>query len=595
MVDGVPPPPPANNAARPNAPLPADVAQARPQGGQTGAPQTAIPNQALNQPPQIRVSAEQAAQIAQQLSTNPQTFLPRAAEIVELRPLPPALTQQVTLTQPQQPVQNAALQQTLQLASALLNLNLNAPSTPSPLENLITILNQQQALPPPASALTQNITTQSNQFSQTTPNIQLLNIQSTESGGQGSQIPLTASQSESLRSFSAPAANNITLNTTSLLQSSTFTLPQSFSAQINQVNLPAPQIVQTAAENVQTNQTQQTAQASQQSTHITQSNLSAGQLNATLQGATPNALPVIGFEGISASALYVLSGEQESALQTFSRALPEGTQIQLTPQVGSSQSATLNQATGPIPLLAGLSASTNPFAPGAWPIMYEVQQALLQSVPQAAQAMSNVTPSPAAQPTQFGAAVMFFVSAVRSGDVQSWLGDRALDVLRTAGRGDLGARAGQEAGLLGRLIGSEQTNPGQDWRGIALPVMHEDEIQKMMLHYRNEDSEGEGAEAGKSKQTRFIFDLSLDRMGPVQLDGLFRPGAGPEQSDGRLDVILRTEELFSEASRQKMRQLYFEALKQTNVTGELSFQFTPEQWVKINSKPDSSEHYAGDV
>ena len=62
-------------------------------------------------------------------------------------------------------------------------------------------------------------------------------------------------------------------------------------------------------------------------------------------------------------------------------------------------------------------------------------------------------------------------------------------------------------------------------------------------------------------------------MGKVQIDGLFRPA--------RLDVIVRTQSPFSQSMTQDMRATYARALRETGVTGELSFQNQPGQWVTI--------------
>jgi len=52
---------------------------------------------------------------------------------------------------------------------------------------------------------------------------------------------------------------------------------------------------------------------------------------------------------------------------------------------------------------------------------------------QAANAFAAMTPSPA-NAAQFGPAVMFFVAAMRSGDVSGWLGNKAIDALQKSGK-----------------------------------------------------------------------------------------------------------------------------------------------------------------
>jgi hypothetical protein len=70
----------------------------------------------------------------------------------------------------------------------------------------------------------------------------------------------------------------------------------------------------------------------------------------------------------------------------------------------------------------------------------------------------------------------------------------------------------------------------------------------------------------QGKQTRFIFDLSLDALGKVQLDGLFRAK--------RLDLIVRTLTPFSLPMQQDMRRIYSGDARRDQHHGR---SFVPEQ------------------
>lgn len=530
----------------------------------------------------IQISQQQADALADKLTRNPQTQLPKASEVVQLKTLPPSLATQI---------------QTPQTAPTAVT-NLNAQNlnqvppvtvTETPAETLIALLKTaisnaaqpsvQNSFVPPQTIAQQTAPQPTLQF--LTPNPDLTDVDTPQ--------PLQRA-SESIAPFQTQSAQpltplqNLQVLTQDLQTPLPLKLPESFSAKIDLVTLPQPQI--TAAEDA-TQSARPDVQA--KPSGITDSNIKIGQLSATLEGATPNALPVISFaqsDG-TASSLYVLEHADETPLKDFSARVPIGSQIQITPNLNASEASTAQIQ------LQALPAQFSIFTPGQWPAMEEIQQALIRAVPQAAQAMNAMTPSPTQATQQFGNAVMFFVSAMRTGDLQNWMGERALDTLRQIGRGDLSTRLSAEGALMSR--GEQAATGTTDWRSLPLPMLHEQQIDKVMLHYRHEDQNEDAEQAKGNKQTRFIFDLNLDRMGPVQLDGLFRPGEGPSHQGGRLDIILRTEENFSQAARQKMRELYANGLKQTEITGELSFQQDATHWVKINANPAASEHFAGDV
>src|SRR5690606_20854458 len=106
-------------------------------------------------------------------------------------------------------------------------------------------------------------------------------------------------------------------------------------------------------------------------------------------------------------------------------------------------------------------------APEPWPLMNDIHQALAQIMPQAAQALGNMTPAPN-NPAQLGPAALFFLAAVRVGDLTQWLGGNAVDALRRGGKSGLLNRLSQEGSTLNRLAADPVS---QDWRALSLPLM----------------------------------------------------------------------------------------------------------------------------
>lgn len=288
-------------------------------------------------------------------------------------------------------------------------------------------------------------------------------------------------------------------------------------------------------------------------------NHKAGEIPGIVAGLTPQKLPVIAlFNPATNSEMFFIMHVPGGSV------LP-GTEITLLPQQPLQTS---------MPITATVTLAPMPsyfLTPEPWPVMDEIYQTLAQIMPRAAQAMSNMTPSPQ-NPAQLGPAALFFIAAVRGGDLTQWLGNNAVDALRRGGKAGLLGRLGQEGSALNRLASEPVAN---DWRAMSLPMLFENQMHKVALYYKN-DSESQQKDQ-QGKQTRFIFDLSLDALGKVQLDGLFRAK--------RLDLIVRTLTPFSLAMQQDMRRIYSGALGETSITGDLSFQNSPAQWVTIT--PDN--------
>lgn len=236
---------------------------------------------------------------------------------------------------------------------------------------------------------------------------------------------------------------------------------------------------------------------------------------------------------------------------------------QSLPQILPVPGATTTSATAP----------ANPLTGWTWPALDDAVAILTQSMPQAqmAQTLANVLPSPA-KPNVIPPAMQFFIAAIQSGDIASWFGDKAISALRrdTARGGDVLTRLTEDVNSLGRSMDT----PAQDWKGVAIPLVWQNEIQKIHLYYKHQGGEKQDDEQERGEgSTRFIFDLNLNRLGDIQLDGLMK--------SRRLDLILRTGTMFSHSMQTAMREKYQNVLESGNLTGDLVFQNRMDQWVKV--------------
>lgn len=257
-------------------------------------------------------------------------------------------------------------------------------------------------------------------------------------------------------------------------------------------------------------------------------------------------------------------------MQTPAGTIPPGTQVQLLPLMQQAHHPAMQPASSSLPapafeLMGGWT----------WPAFDEAAQILAQAAAHdpAVQVLNAILPRPAS-PAQMTPALLFFIAAVQSGDMPGWMGDKAINTLRREGlRG---------ADALGRLtrdfsgLSKMQTEPlSQDWRGMAIPMLVQGEIQKIYLYYRHQGGEREeDGEESKERSTRFIFDLNLSRLGDVQLDGLMK--------GRRLDLILRTHAPFSHAMQATMRRKYLDVLEAGSLSGDLAFQTRKDQFVKVD-------------
>lgn len=294
----------------------------------------------------------------------------------------------------------------------------------------------------------------------------------------------------------------------------------------------------------------------------------AGMLAAQVRGITAQNFPVL---SVSFPALNAV---QDFVMQFPAADMIAGTPVTVQPQPGTALPVQAAAALAPFTPLPELMVT------GLWPALDDAFQALQAAAPQAAQIMAQTAiphPGSAAAAPRMPAVIMMFVAAMQGGDLQGWLGEKTIDSLRRIGKADIISRINRDGAAIGRLTAAD--TPGaapQDWRSLPVPMMWDNHVHKIMLHYRHDrETSKDGAE--KKKGTRFILDLTPPRMGAVQLDGLHRPG----DANGRLDLIVRTGENLSPHMQQAMRRLYVNALEQAHLSGELSFQNKGGAWVNL--------------
>jgi|GEM_PF-1475626 len=285
--------------------------------------------------------------------------------------------------------------------------------------------------------------------------------------------------------------------------------------------------------------------------------LPAGAQLATVESVTPKGFPILALP------------DGHIVLQQAVDA-PIGTQmaVTLTPM-------SLADVMALSPLLTTAGGPPLPFDPlqsRTWPALQETLQVLIGQPDNAAQLLKNTLPAPAA--ARMTPAALFFLAALRIGSIESWLGENILQALSKAGRRDLIERLGGDFKSLSRQA---QSPVGGDWRVISLPMLHDEQISQIQFYVRQQnDDDSEGREdGGNKKTTRFILNLTLSRMGDLQMDGLLRPK--------RLDLILRSESALPFDIRQEIMRRFAAGIGQVDMQGGVSFQTRAEKWAYIDT------------
>lgn len=235
------------------------------------------------------------------------------------------------------------------------------------------------------------------------------------------------------------------------------------------------------------------------------------------------------------------------------------------------------------PTLSALGSTALPFDPlssRSWPALQETLQVLTQEAAGAATLLKNTLPNPAAT-SRMTPTALFFLAALRMGSIESWLGENILQALRQSGRKDLVERLG---GDFKNLSTQSKATVAGDWRVISLPLLQDEHIHQIQFYVRqqHDDTPEKRGDGTDKKMTRFILNLTLSRMGDMQLDGLLHKE--------RLDLILRSAEKLPFDIRQQIMQRFTAGIEQVGMQGGISFQTRAEKWAHIDTGTEKSRH-----
>lgn len=201
-----------------------------------------------------------------------------------------------------------------------------------------------------------------------------------------------------------------------------------------------------------------------------------------------------------------------------------------------------------------LADAATPSRAGGWPALEEALGVLGQSAPELATRLRmTLTPSSGAQ---LAGTLLFLLSGLYGGD---WPGAGLGAVLAAANHAKLAQRLADDAEELRRLGSDAATG---DWRVLTLPLLAGTMVLPLRLFLRRPK-----AAAQPDNATRFAIEVELSRLGPLQLDGMLR--------GLHLILVIRSHRGLPASLRDAVAAVYRRALREWNLTGDISFAIAP--------------------
>jgi hypothetical protein len=255
----------------------------------------------------------------------------------------------------------------------------------------------------------------------------------------------------------------------------------------------------------------------------------------------------------------IVSSKSDSGLQTL--ALPDGRKFQahstkplpigaevtvkITPN-GDAEITKLNlpQASAKTDALLEFSRK--------WENLEKALQVLKQSHPEAASKIEGKLPNPASKTLL--PSLLQFAEAVSSQNAIKFLGNETLNLLKS-----LGIDFTADLSQLNQL--QQKTDAPDNWRAFYFPFMtDENNPDQGSFYWRNQEGEDQ------EKNTRFVVNLSLSELGPVQIDGLMQ--------ENHMMLKLRLHDLPSPNFEQELNDIIQKILEPLEIQGKVKVEIS---------------------
>ena len=285
-------------------------------------------------------------------------------------------------------------------------------------------------------------------------------------------------------------------------------------------------------------------------------------------GSTFN-VRIISVVPVGSGAPLASSNAQGAFTGTVTGTTPTGQTIVQTPlgEIALSARSTLPRGTqlnlhmmGTPKFPMGTGDTSSLLLSQQWEALKDAMAAIQSSNPAAARNMTQQVLPQAGGPMTTG--MLFFLSAMMTGDLRRWMGEEAMRILQRSG-GNLLDRLRQDIGEMQRMANEPS---GQEWRSYIIPLLAGADLQQLKLFVRGEKEPENEGEQEKNRDIRFVIEVEFSNLGPFQFDCLSR--------EKTIDLMIRTREALSESMHDDIRAIFANAISALGFTGSINFQRT---------------------
>ena len=244
--------------------------------------------------------------------------------------------------------------------------------------------------------------------------------------------------------------------------------------------------------------------------------------------------------------------------------LPTGTSLLLRADVASIEGA-------PLSVSPDALATTAPLPPSASTLgsLKETLQWLQTSHPDVARSTQAQLPNVT---QQLASGLLSYIAGVKSGDTSEIIGKRALRLLEINAP-DILARLKAN---LDQLQGNFLESRLPQWSALPLPLLFGGELHMAQLYIGKDAPEAEKSGSDKARGQRFILEVAMSELGPLQFDGFVRA----LDKTKSFDLMVRSNAALPAEVDTGIRTIFTNSMEITGMRGQVIFQHGPQYFIR---------------
>lgn len=171
--------------------------------------------------------------------------------------------------------------------------------------------------------------------------------------------------------------------------------------------------------------------------------------------------------------------------------------------------------------------------------------------------------------------MLFFLSALKGGDISKWLGEKNTRTLQQKKYGDLLERISSDFQSIKPATVADTPASATNWQHYTIPLLMDGNLATIQLlhrrhHYEQENSQS-NEEPIKNQSDHFVVGITLTHLGELQLDGFVKTPLHTSATKINFELIIRSQQPLPDDIQKDIHTIFLNAQTLTGCTGTLQF------------------------